>query len=402
MPCRCCNTSGSCVSSGDCAPGYNCCSGVCQNTASQITGPIINASTNPTVAECIPWGSAGDFRANICGLPSSSIAEVQWFVESGSVNAADVRWGARQGNIFQEGQFSTFGNGGLPHRFRIIDNRVEPNTAAGTIRLTVRAYDSLDVTVPPLADVTLTVNLCAKVPTPPPPTAVCCVGTTCHEGKTSAECSAMGGVWRSPITSCADNPCDPPSAVVAITVSNSNAFLDNQWDIYWNNAYVGRYSGNPQDNSSWNVTAFASNALRLVRVVCNGTDDLFAVGVAACGFSQNVSAGNDCPAPEERNFTVNCVLPMSLNAMAASSGPGTELKALLAKVGITSTPTCSCNQRAQEMDAKGVQWCRDNEELILSWLKEEADKRGLPFVTMAAKLLIRRAIRNAEKKANSQ
>jgi hypothetical protein len=81
-------------------------------------------------------------------------------------------------------------------------------------------------------------------------------------------------------------------------------------------------------------------------------------------------------------------------------GPGTELKALLSKVGITSTPTCSCNARAAEMNRQGVQWCKDNEELILGWLKEEAEKRNLPFVKLGAKMLLRRAIYNAEKKAS--
>lgn len=86
--------------------------------------------------------------------------------------------------------------------------------------------------------------------------------------------------------------------------------------------------------------------------------------------------------------------PTSLDA-----GPGTELKALLSKVGITSTPTCSCNARAMEMNRQGTQWCKDNEELILGWLKEEAEKRGLPFVKFGAKMLLRRAIKIAEKKA---
>jgi hypothetical protein len=80
-------------------------------------------------------------------------------------------------------------------------------------------------------------------------------------------------------------------------------------------------------------------------------------------------------------------------------GPGTELKALLSKVGITSTPTCSCNARANHMDIQGIQWCRDNEELILAWLKEEAENRNLPFMAFGAKMLVRRAIKNAEKKA---
>lgn len=78
-------------------------------------------------------------------------------------------------------------------------------------------------------------------------------------------------------------------------------------------------------------------------------------------------------------------------------GAGTELKKLLAKIGINATPTCSCNKRAQIMDEKGVQWCKDNIDTIVGWLREEAEKRKLPFVDVAGKLLVRRAISLAEK-----
>lgn len=82
-------------------------------------------------------------------------------------------------------------------------------------------------------------------------------------------------------------------------------------------------------------------------------------------------------------------------------GPGTELKALLKKVGIVASPTCSCNTRARIMDeneAKEPGWCEKNLETICDWLQEEATKRKLPFVRMAAKILVRQAIRNARKK----
>jgi hypothetical protein len=78
-------------------------------------------------------------------------------------------------------------------------------------------------------------------------------------------------------------------------------------------------------------------------------------------------------------------------------GPGTELKKMLAKIGITATPTCSCNARAQTMDTNGIQWCKDNTDTIVSWLREEATKRGLPFVDLAGKIIVKRAISLAEK-----
>ena len=78
-------------------------------------------------------------------------------------------------------------------------------------------------------------------------------------------------------------------------------------------------------------------------------------------------------------------------------GPGTELKKLLKKVGITATPDCSCNARARLMDERGIDWCEQNIDEIVGWLREEASKRGLPFVDMAGRMLVKRAIKNARK-----
>jgi hypothetical protein len=83
------------------------------------------------------------------------------------------------------------------------------------------------------------------------------------------------------------------------------------------------------------------------------------------------------------------------------AGPGTELKALLGKIGIVSSPTCSCNARARtmdEMEAKEPGWCLKNIDTIVGWLGEEAAKRKLPFSSTAANLLVRYAVRRALKK----
>lgn len=68
-----------------------------------------------------------------------------------------------------------------------------------------------------------------------------------------------------------------------------------------------------------------------------------------------------------------------INAWPPGYGVGTALKSLLSKIGIVATPNCSCNYRAAEMDRLGLKWCQENRETILGWLKEEADKRKLPF-----------------------
>jgi hypothetical protein len=82
-------------------------------------------------------------------------------------------------------------------------------------------------------------------------------------------------------------------------------------------------------------------------------------------------------------------------------GPGTELKSLLAgwPFRIVATADCKCTSRANYMDAKGCDWCASEEGMaeIMGFLREAAEERGLPFVDMAARLLVRRAIANARK-----
>jgi hypothetical protein len=87
-------------------------------------------------------------------------------------------------------------------------------------------------------------------------------------------------------------------------------------------------------------------------------------------------------------------------AVTPEAGPGTELKKLLRTIGIQATPNCSCNARARTMDANGCGWCEANIDTIVGWLREEATKRKLPFVDMAGRLLVRRAIRNARRAAS--
>lgn len=82
-----------------------------------------------------------------------------------------------------------------------------------------------------------------------------------------------------------------------------------------------------------------------------------------------------------------------------TQGPGTELKRLLAKVGIKAQPNCSCNRRARIMDEHGIEWCERNMDEIVGWLREEATKRKLPFMDAAGRMLVKRAIRNAKRAA---
>lgn len=98
----------------------------------------------------------------------------------------------------------------------------------------------------------------------------------------------------------------------------------------------------------------------------------------------------------------HCKPPARAPGPALPAGPGTELKQLLAgwPFYIKTTATCSCNKRARIMDeneAREPGWCAANLDTIVGWLREEAEKRKLPFLDMAGRMLVQRAIRNFKK-----
>jgi hypothetical protein len=82
-----------------------------------------------------------------------------------------------------------------------------------------------------------------------------------------------------------------------------------------------------------------------------------------------------------------------------NKGPGTELKKLLSRIGITPKAGCKCLARAIEMDVRGCDWCEASIDTIVGWLREEAENRRLPFIDAAGRMLVRLAIRNARKNA---
>jgi hypothetical protein len=80
--------------------------------------------------------------------------------------------------------------------------------------------------------------------------------------------------------------------------------------------------------------------------------------------------------------------PIAYAAGKEPPGPGAALKSMLRLAGIVSSPTCSCNARAAQMDAWGVWGSLKRLPEICGWLKEEADKRGMWFFWPAGAALI--------------
>jgi hypothetical protein len=96
--------------------------------------------------------------------------------------------------------------------------------------------------------------------------------------------------------------------------------------------------------------------------------------------------------PEE--FLQN-LFPMTLEE--SPDGPGSILSNMISAIGIKSTPNCSCRRHAIEMNEKGPEWCEQNIDVILGWLKVESQKRNIPFVETVARMMVVRAINKSKR-----
>jgi len=77
--------------------------------------------------------------------------------------------------------------------------------------------------------------------------------------------------------------------------------------------------------------------------------------------------------------------------------PGTVLSKMIKSVGIQMTDSCSCKRHALEMNEKGNDWCDQNIDTIVGWLRDEAKRRNLPFMDALGKILVGRAIKKSRK-----
>jgi hypothetical protein len=77
--------------------------------------------------------------------------------------------------------------------------------------------------------------------------------------------------------------------------------------------------------------------------------------------------------------------------------PGTIISKMIKSVGIQMTDSCSCKRHALEMNEKGNDWCEQNIDTVVGWLRDEAKRRNLPFLDAIGKLLVGRAIKKSRK-----
>lgn len=78
-------------------------------------------------------------------------------------------------------------------------------------------------------------------------------------------------------------------------------------------------------------------------------------------------------------------------------GPGTMLSKMIKSLGITMNNNCSCKHHAIKMNTEGNDWCEQNIDTIVGWLRAEASKRKLPFIDSVGKIMVSRAIKKSRK-----
>jgi len=84
-----------------------------------------------------------------------------------------------------------------------------------------------------------------------------------------------------------------------------------------------------------------------------------------------------------------------------TSGPGTELKALLSTMGIHASPTCKCNKMAIQMDNWGSEESLKHIEEIVDVMEETAKSRNMFFIRAVGRSLVKVACWKANRKNNN-
>lgn len=107
-----------------------------------------------------------------------------------------------------------------------------------------------------------------------------------------------------------------------------------------------------------------------------------------CGATVRCSTGN---------IWAKCGTPLQA---LSTCGPGCQLKKSLAWWGIRDDGSCGCTEFSSQMDAWG-QGCWDHLEEIVEHLRGAAEKKGLPFLATAARILVARAIDAARREQSN-
>lgn len=151
------------------------------------------------------------------------------------------------------------------------------------------------------------------------------------------------------------------------------------------------------DNFSCKICTVCSHRAYLSPQAAIGWADLIGQIVAQCP-NNVIDVPVEVPAvAAQMQMSSTAATEQEPMLLQTATGPGSFLKRYLGRMGISSTPNCSCNAKAKHMDTMGVEWCEQNLDIIVGWLKEEAEHRHLPFVEWPARLLVKKAVAAAKK-----
>lgn len=97
----------------------------------------------------------------------------------------------------------------------------------------------------------------------------------------------------------------------------------------------------------------------------------------------------DLPGYEFIRANLMGLLPAPIGEPPVPRGPGTELKKLLAQLGVVAAGVpCDCNAHAAQMDAWGADGCREHRGETVAWLREGQTKWGWAAKLKAAALAV--------------
>lgn len=82
------------------------------------------------------------------------------------------------------------------------------------------------------------------------------------------------------------------------------------------------------------------------------------------------------------------------------TGPGKWLHKILSWFGIEFRRECKCRARVIQMNKWGCDECLSHMDEICGWLREEAAARGLPYLDVAGKMLVRMAVAFARRESS--
>ena len=238
----------------------------------------------------------------------------------------------------------------------------------------------------------------------------CVVSSYCFDptGTPDGDCQTDGGEWGCikyfKVTDYNATRCDDPNDPGNVTCGGLQAVLDyvEYLKSYCNSVEMFGYSvfcvGNCCDSKCRQYPCCPN---------INGCDWIYTE--SGWQLTADGCVDRDCTCsgaeptvenPSIDDIQTTACKPM-VSAMAMSiGGAGAELKSLLSWLGLKAAKGCKCERRARYMDHMGCDWCEQNIQTIVGWLREEHDRQKMmiPFSSLAAEQLVKLAIRRARKK----